>query len=342
MINKVKHRGRNQKGWKLHDPLFNVTICCDLGIDADTIDNDDISEFDISSSWFCFSDGSCIDEEGGSKSKYAGWGFAIYGMANASGVGTPIIEAAGPVVLVRCSKYYVGATRYTSNTGELTAVVECLLWWASIAEKLKNGNNEELLENMKEIKLGDGIVLTVDSMYVVRLLKGQCKAIENQLLVNLMIHLWRFVGASFTIKVRWSPGHNNDKKGFKQLPGTGLVDDLAGNVGTNKGKQDSWWKRPYLLCDWGERAFVCKLHGENAAKRQKTGINVLTTCDEAPPQDVMRIIDADALPALHSNTRQSVDGHLVSTVSELTQSIADAASKCGNPPPEVYQETPKH
>jgi exonuclease III len=127
LLNKVKHRGKNQKGWKLLDPLFNGTICYDLGIDADAIDNGDISEFDISTSWFSFSDGSCIDEEGGSKSKYAGWGFAIYGMANALGEGSPILDAARPVVLVKRSKYYVGASRYTSNTGELTAVVECLL-----------------------------------------------------------------------------------------------------------------------------------------------------------------------------------------------------------------------
>ena len=47
MMNNVKHRGTNQKRWKLHSPLFNATIRCDLGIDADAIDNDDISEFDI-------------------------------------------------------------------------------------------------------------------------------------------------------------------------------------------------------------------------------------------------------------------------------------------------------
>ena len=136
-VSKLKHKGTNQKRWKLRDPLYNETICCDLGIDADAIDDGGISEYDISTSWFCFSDGSCIDEEGSSRSKYAGWGFAVYGVANASGDGEPLLKAAGPVVLLRRSKYYVGATRYTSNTGELTGVVECLLWWASLADAIK-------------------------------------------------------------------------------------------------------------------------------------------------------------------------------------------------------------
>ena len=107
---------------------------------------------------------------------------------------------------MRRSKYYVGATRYTSNTDEFTAVIECLLWWTSAAENLKNDNNDEAMqcdvpENVQNSQLGDSISLIVGPIYVVLLL-GHCKANEKHLLVDLMLHWWRFVGARSTTKIR--------------------------------------------------------------------------------------------------------------------------------------------
>ena len=231
--------------------------------------------------------------------------------------------------------------RYQNNDGNYSDKVNLSDSREGISTTGNDDNYGNIPEHMQNIQLGDGIILTVDSMYVVRLLKGQCKANENQLLVDLMLHLWRFVGKDFALKVKWSPGHNNPKKGFKQLAGTGIVDDLASNVGTNKHCSDDWWKRPYTLSDWGERAFVCKLHGQNAAKRQKTGVSIETTLDDAPPTDVMNIIDADKLPALHPRSRQAVDGHEVTTISGITQSIADAAMICGKPTAKFTRRLPR-
>ena len=50
---------------------------------------------------------------------------------------------------------------------------------------------------MADLQLGDNIVITIDAMYVVRLLKHQCMAKENLLLVNLLLHSAKFVSSNF-------------------------------------------------------------------------------------------------------------------------------------------------
>ena len=83
-------------------------------------------------------------------------------------------------------------------------------------------------------EIGETIIHTLDSKYVVKLLQGKCRAIENKLLVDLMFHLWKFVGSIFSLRVRWSPGYDNPAKGFIQIPGTNIVDNLARLKGAGK------------------------------------------------------------------------------------------------------------
>jgi ribonuclease HI len=88
---------------------------------------------------------------------------------------------------------------------EINAVIESLLWWASVGEAKKTNNKQ----HQHPIETGEAIIFTLDSQYVVKLLQGKCRAIENKLLVDFMVHLWKYVGSIFSLRVRWSPGHDN-------------------------------------------------------------------------------------------------------------------------------------
>ena len=68
----------------------------------------------------------------------------------------------------------------------------------------------------------------------------------------------------FSLRVRWSPGHDNPSKNFLQLPGTDVVDKLARLVGAGSEKSE-WWTRPFTLNSWGETAFIAKLQGWSSA-----------------------------------------------------------------------------
>ena len=73
---------------------------------------------------------------------------------------------------------------------------------------------------------------------------------------------------NFSLRVRWSPGHDNPAKNFIQLPGTDVVGKLARIVraSVNKGE---WCTRPFTLNQWGEDAFITKLQGVNSVKRAR-------------------------------------------------------------------------
>ena len=60
--------------------------------------------------------------------------------------GRTVAELFGPVVSGLSSPYYVGATRGTNQTGELTAVVQALLW-------------------LRDNAAGRAAVIAVDSVY---------------------------------------------------------------------------------------------------------------------------------------------------------------------------------
>ena len=76
---------------------------------------------------------------------------------------------------------------------EINAVIESLLWWASVGEAKKTNNRQ----HQHPIEIGEAVIFTMDSQYVVKLLQGKCRAIENKLLVDFMVHLWKFVGSIF-------------------------------------------------------------------------------------------------------------------------------------------------
>ena len=172
--------------WQLVDPMFNFSICDELGLEIEDKLDGGLSIADKFSAFHTFTDGSHVRGQG------AGWSFGIFNKGDSAGEGKPFLTAAGPIVTLRKSRFFVGAERLTSGVAEINAVIESLLWWASVGEAKKTGN-----QHQHPIKIGEAIIFTLDCQYVVKLLQGKCRAIENKLLINFMVHLWKFVGSFF-------------------------------------------------------------------------------------------------------------------------------------------------
>ena len=133
------------------------------------------------------------------------------------------------------------------------------------------GTTEEgkLTAGMENLQLGDNIIITIDSMYAVRLLKHQCRAKENLLLVNVLLHLAKFASSKLTSKYRWSPVHSDNNKGRRQLEGTGVADVLAGTVGAKRAAKADWWKRDFQLANWEEQSFCQRISTGPATKKRR-------------------------------------------------------------------------
>ena len=69
-----------------------------------------------------FTDGHCSYR--GRRAQFASWGFVVKGVGDSAGVGETSLAACGPVILDSKVEYYVGATRYSSNTGDISAIIE--------------------------------------------------------------------------------------------------------------------------------------------------------------------------------------------------------------------------
>ena len=73
--------------------------------------------------WRIFTDGAGPQA---AMAKYAGWGAAIWD--NSSESNTPTFELYGPVCIHSGDARWLGADTHTNNAGELTSMVEALLW----------------------------------------------------------------------------------------------------------------------------------------------------------------------------------------------------------------------
>ena len=141
-----------------------------------------------------------------------------------------------------------------------------------------------------------------------------------------MVHLWKFVGSIFPLRVRWSPGHDNPAENYIQLPGTDVVDKLARIVGAGSNKSE-WWTRPFSLNCWGELAFVANLQVLSTAKRSRVSA-VTVGCNEqieaATTNESLRQRNkkASQLPALHPPCRLSSEGSVLTSLGDFTKNIA--------------------
>ena len=182
-----------------------------------------------------------------------------------------------------------------------------------------------------------------------------------------MVHLWKFVGSIFSLRVSWSPGHDNPAKNYLQLPGTDVVDKLARIVGAGANKGE-WWTRPFSLDEWGEDAFVAKLQGVSTAKRARISMSNLeldqrmstnvqlgvgpTNIYECPTwswtnwtntQNTRQQNRAAAqLPAFHPPCRLSSEGSVLTSLGNFTKIIAKNAETFGKKPGEIFQTNSYH
>ena len=97
--------------WYLTDPMYNFSICEELGLEIDDKLDGGLSSNDQVVAYHTYTDGSFLRGQG------AGWAFSVFNRGDATGEGKPFLTAAGPIVTLRKSNCFVGAERLTSGGG---------------------------------------------------------------------------------------------------------------------------------------------------------------------------------------------------------------------------------
>ena len=122
ILTKKKFKGKSKpSAWYLSDPMFSHAICDEVGVDAEDKLDSKLADSDLIGAFHCLTDGSFLRGEG------AGLAFATFRRGDHEGKLKPLLTAAGPIVTLRKSQYFVGVERLTSCVAELNAVVERLL-----------------------------------------------------------------------------------------------------------------------------------------------------------------------------------------------------------------------
>ena len=88
--------------WHLTDPMYNLSICEELGLEIDDKLDGGLSSDDQVAAYHTYTDGSFLRGEG------AGWVFSIFNRGDAMGEGKPFLTAAGPIVTLRKSIFSLG------------------------------------------------------------------------------------------------------------------------------------------------------------------------------------------------------------------------------------------
>ena len=230
----LERKLRKPIGWKLRDDNYNDLVRVKLGIPA-VLGSKAIP----SDAFHLFTDGSCIVKR--RKPVSAGWGFVLFAFGGVPASGeSSILEAFGPVIVEKAASNFIGATRLSNNTGELSAVVEALLW---------------LLSSSDFFSQGTPVVIHTDSKYVLGILTGKFAARENIALSKLALHLWSQAGRLIELHICWVKAHS---RSF----GNEMADKAA-RSGSDPSKRTSWWDRPFALHEWGADVFVETLHEQN-------------------------------------------------------------------------------
>ena len=105
-----------------------------------------------------------------------------------------MVEACGPVQISKGEKFYIDATRVTSNTAEMHGVIEALFWLDTCVERRTLYANEDVL-------------ITVDSLHVKGLIDEKFIARENRVLATLLCHMWKVTKQRVRLHIRWIRGH---------------------------------------------------------------------------------------------------------------------------------------
>ncbi len=132
---------------------------------------------------YCYTDGSCIKNDGTTPS---GWGICCV-INNIS-----IWESCGRVELIRDSPNFLGAENMTNNTGELSAIGQAL----------------KIILNI--VMQGD-VIIKSDSVYSIKTIQGICKINKNIELINTIQYLLKEVKKTRNVKFEHVKSHSNFK-----------------------------------------------------------------------------------------------------------------------------------
>jgi hypothetical protein len=98
--------------WYLTDPMYNFSICEELGLEIDDKLDGGLSSNDQVVAYHTYTDGSFLRGQG------AGWAFSVFNRGDATGEGKPFLTAAGPIVTLRKSIFFCwGGAAYFRGGG---------------------------------------------------------------------------------------------------------------------------------------------------------------------------------------------------------------------------------
>lgn len=143
-------------------------------------------------SLWIFTDGSCRKKSTESGSLWtSGWGFVVLKVKNMDECSTipgsveVVHEACGGVVLSPYANQFLGATRDSNNTGELTAIGEALRWLLHVQSRgdCNSSNSRSPSDGENDIS-GLPVVISCDSTYAVNSVLGVLNGEKNVELIS--------------------------------------------------------------------------------------------------------------------------------------------------------------
>jgi ribonuclease HI len=182
-----------------------------------------------------YTDGSYHPPGGRHKLGYAGWGFIVYDFGEHVRKDLELFTAFGPVEIRNGTSGFLGATRKTNNTAELHAFIESAIWAYPLETTALRFN--------------------VDSLYVIRLLRGEFVARENISISILAQHWWDVLRRKHNCTLVWVKGHSGDI-------GNERADELA-ELGCWDSNVNEAYVRMPITFDWDQDTFVEKLSTAN-------------------------------------------------------------------------------
>ena len=282
--------------WRLENFEFNDFIRTRLQLPLPGEENN------VARGLHVYTDGSCT--MGTRKVCKAGWGFAVYDVGDEPSDDSSLIrEAHGPVVLDTASQYFVGAGKKTNNTGEMSAIIEVLLFLLSECQA----------GNLFHHKLGTTIIIHSDSKYSIGVATGKFKPRENVGMGNLLRHLFIELSRFGSLHLVWVKAHAGNY-------GNTIADSLA-DKGADYLHRAAWWNRPYRLKDWGQNEYMLRMTGVQEAK-----VSISPSARGAPTYTKQSFWVDDSTLTLD---RVDADGESVPLISEFTSAISLAGQACG-------------
>ena len=230
------------------------------------------------------------------KRGFAGWGFVVYDSGKEITFENEVTSFFGPVVIFSTNQGYLGATKMSNNTAELSAIIEAMIWtFQRPSSKYR---------------------FFSDSSYVVRLLKGDFVPQENVALALLAVHWWSLLEQKHEVGISWVRGHSGNKGNERadKLAGRGCWEDNAGE----------FYIRPKLDFYWKQDVYAASLKHHNQGSQSILGARAVrrkpgTTTVHTNFQDY-RILDDKP----------------IATIADVTKSITEAAKIGGKNTPKRW------